>query len=217
MKPKLRKLLDQGGFEEIAAMAIEKKRVLGSLVSLTFDPDPQIARRAVEAMGWAASAIARHDPEYVRNHLRRLNWLLSEESGAICPRAPEAMAEIVYHHPGLFAEFAPVIVSLLASMAEEDLEHFRPGILWAIGRLGPLAAVHVQDVLETIVAALDDSNPQARGMACWCLAQTGQAQFLAHRPALLTDEGPLDLYEDGRLHRTSVANLVRRLLSPAPG
>jgi hypothetical protein len=216
MKPILRKLLDQGRFAEIVAIGTEKKRVLGSLVSLTYEPDPQIAWRAVEAMGLAASVIARHDPEYVRNHLRRLYWLLSEESGAICWRAPEAMAEIVRHQPGLFAEYAPIIVALLSSMAEEDLDHFRPGVLWAIGRLGPLAGVHLQGVLGAVLSALDDSNPQVRGMACWCLAQTGQTQFLADRPALLTDDGPVDLYADGRLERTSVGNLVRRVLSSAP-
>ena len=40
-------------------------------------------------------------------------------------------------------------------MAEEDLEHFRAGVLWAIGRLGSLAGEHAADVLPAILAALD--------------------------------------------------------------
>ena len=190
-------------------MAVPKKRVLGSLVSLTFDPNPLIGWRAVEAMGLAASRVAQHDPQYVRNHLRRLYWLLSEESGGICWRAPEAMAEIVRHQPNLFADYIPIVVSLLVSMAEEDLDHFRPGALWAIGRLGPACGDHLQAVLSAITSALEHSDPQVRGMAVWCLGRVGQSKLLADRPDLLRDEEPVDLYENGRLNRTSVCRLVR--------
>ena len=69
IKNTLRELLAQGRFEPIAEMALAKKRVLGSLVSLTFDPDPLIAWRAVEAMGGAADRLAEHNPQCVREHL----------------------------------------------------------------------------------------------------------------------------------------------------
>ena len=193
-------------------MAVQRKRVLGHLVSLTFDPQQQIGWRAVEAMGAAASRIAQHDPQYVRNHLRRLHWLLNDESGGLCWRAPEAMAEIVRRRPKLFAEYIPIIIFLILNLAEEDLDHFRTGILWAIGRLGAVAGDHVQAVLPAITSALDDSCPQVRGMAVWCLGQVGQARVLAGRPDLLRDEGPVELYEKGHLNRTSVCHLVRALL-----
>ena len=212
IKKELRGLLDQGQFEQIAEMAARKKRVLGSLVSLTFDPQQQIAWRAVEAMGLAASRIAGHDPQYVHNHLRRLHWLLSEESGGICWRAPEAMAEIVRHDPELFADYVPIVVFLIRNMAEEDLDHFRAGTLWAMGRLGHVAGDHLQAVLPEITSALDDSDPQVRGMAVWCLGQVGRAKLIARRPDLSADEGPVDLYENGLLSRTSVCRLVRRAL-----
>ncbi|MFH1919058.1 MAG: DVU0298 family protein [Planctomycetota bacterium] len=209
-------MLDQGHLEQIAEMAVQKKRVLGSLVSLTFDPDPQTVWRAVEAMGSAADRIAQRDPEYVRNHLRRLYWLLSEESGGVCWRAPEAMAEIVRRRPELFADYLRIVVSLILNMAEEDLDHFRAGALWAIGRLGALAGDHIPAVLPAITSALDDSDPQVRGMAVWCLGQAGQAKLLARRPDLLSDEGPVDLYEDRQFTRTSVCRLARQALSDGP-
>jgi hypothetical protein len=198
-------------------MAIRKKRVLGALVSLTYEEDSQIAWRAVEAMGLAADRVARRDPEYVLNHLRRLHWLISEESGGQCWRAPEAIAEIVRRRPQLGADYIPIVVFLLSSMAEEDLERFRVGALWAIGRLGAACGNHVPDVLPKITSALDHADPQVRGMAAWCLGQVGQAQFLADRPDLLSDDGPVDLYENGSLHRTSVRRLVRQALGDGPG
>lgn len=202
-------MLDQGRLEQIAEMAVKKKRVLGSLVSLTFDVDPRIGWRAVEAMGTAADRVAENDPQQVRNYLQRLYWLISEESGGICWHAPQAMAEIVRRRPVLFADYAAIIVSLLTEMADEDLDHFRPGILWAIGRLGPVAADHIPDGAAAITSALKHPDPQVRGMAVWCLIQLDQAKLIADRPELLDDQGPVDLYEDGNLTRTSVSHLAR--------
>ena len=213
LKKTLRELLDQGRFEQIADMAVRKKRVLGSLVSLTFDADPRIGWRAVEAMGAAADRLAEHDPQRVREHLRRLHWLISEESGGICRHAPQAMAEIVRRRPALFADYAAIVVSLLTEMADEDLDYFRPGILWAIGRLGPVVADHIPNVAAEITSALiiKHPDPQVRGMAVWCLTQLGQTKILTDHPELLRDQGPVDLYKDGNLTRTSVSHLVQGL------
>jgi len=186
---------------------------MATLVSLTYDADPQISWRAVEAVGTAASRVAEDDPDQVREHLRRLLWLMSEESGAICWHAPEAMAEIVRHQPRIFADYIPIVVSLVESLAEEDLGHFRAGALRAIGRLGALAGDHVREVTPAVTSALGDSDPQVRGMAVWCLNEIGSAELLADRPELLSDEEPVDLYEDGKLVRTAVSHLVRHALS----
>ena len=150
IKKQIRQLLQDRDLDGLADLAGRKRRSLGLLVSLTFDSDPLIAWRAVEGMGAAADRIAEDDPDFVRQHLRRLYWLLNEESGGICWRAPEAMAEIVRRRPDMFADYIPIIVSLIEEMAEEDLSHFRPGILWAIGRLGHLAESDVDAAFDTI-------------------------------------------------------------------
>ena len=209
MKRNLRKLLQQSDFDGIVDVAGRTRRTLGVLTSLTFDPDPQIAWRAVEAMGAAADRIARDDPDYVREHLRRLHWLLSEESGGICWRAPEAMAEIIRRDPDRFSDYVPIVVSLIDEMAEEDLAHFRTGILWAIGRLGAIVGSELDAAEPTIRACLDHPDAQVRGMAVWCLGQCGRATLLAGRTDLLSDQRPVDFYEDGHLGRTNVCHLVR--------
>jgi len=140
IKKRLRQLLQQQDYDEIADLAAQRHRVLGTLLSLMFDRDPLIGWRAVEATGAAAERIAQTDPDVVRDHLRRLHWLISEESGGICWRAPEALAEIVRRSPSLFPDYTPIVLYLIREMAEEDLLHFRAGILWAIGRLGPICA-----------------------------------------------------------------------------
>ncbi len=211
MKNRLRQLLQEQSTDEIADLAVRKRRVLSTLISLTFDRDPLVAWRAVEAMGSAAERIADDDPDCVRDYLRRLHWLLNEESGGICWRAPEAMAEIVRRKPALFSDYAPIIVSLIQEMADEDLIHFRAGILWAIGRLGPIAEKQLDDVLPAVKRCLDHRDPQVRGMAVWCLGQCGRGEILADRGDLLADEAAVALYEDGHLNRTSVCRLARRM------
>jgi len=114
LKHTLLELLDEGRFDEIAEMATRRKRVLGSLVSLTYAADVRTSWRAVEALGVAASRIAEADPDHVRELLRRLMWLVNDESGGICLRAPEAMAEILRRHArDSFQDVAPAVVSAL--------------------------------------------------------------------------------------------------------
>jgi len=216
LRQTLHELLDQGRFDEIAEMATRRKRVLGSLVTLTYAADARISWRAVEALGVAASRIAEGDPDHIRELLRRLMWLVNDESGGICWRAPEAMAEILRRQPTLYADYIPIVTSLLVNLEEEDLERFRAGILRAIGRLGALARDLFQDVAPAVVSALIDSDPQVRGMAVWCLHEVGRADLLAGRPDLIADEDPVDLYEDGTIIRTTVSQLVQRALSARP-
>lgn len=213
IKTIVRELLAQGEFDTIAELAAEKRRVLAVLVSLTFDSDPQIGWRAIEALGISSRRVAENDHEYVREHLRRLYWLVSEESGGICWHAPEAMAEIVRQKPSLFADYIPIVMFLILNMAEEDLDHFKAGTLWAMGRLGSLAGDHVEGVRDVVTSALDDPDPQIRGTAAWCLGQLGQAAILADRSDLLSDEAPVAFYEKESLELTSVGALARRALS----
>lgn len=212
MKKRLRELLEHQRLDEIADLAAGSRRVLGLLISLTYDRDPLIGWRAVEAMGAATERMADDDPDCVRDHLRRLYWLMSEESGGICWRSPEAMAEIAARRPDLHSDYVRIVVSLLYEMAEEDLGHFRPGILWGIGRLGPLAEKELEAVLPSVKACLDHPDPQVRGLAVRCLGRCGRNEILTAREDLLADEAPVTLYENGQLTDCRVCQLMRREL-----
>ena len=205
----LRNWLAEGRFEPIADLADSKKRVLSALNALTYDPDPLIAWRAVEAIGVVAARIASRDPEHVRGYIRRLLWLLSDESGGIGWRAPEAIGEIIRNQPTVFRDFAIALIGLL-EMEPEDAVRFRPGSLWAIGRVAQVAPEAVESAIPDVVACLTDPDPRARGHAAWCLSQLGAGHLISEHQELLTDESPIEFYQDSQLVVRTVAELARQ-------
>jgi methylated-DNA-[protein]-cysteine S-methyltransferase len=215
LKDRVRNLLEEGTLEDIAELAKVRKRVLGSLVALTFDSDPQVVWRAIEAMGMAVEALAPSHPQYVREHMRRLYWLITEESGGVFWRAPECMAECAARLPKFFESHVPIAFHLLETLEEEDLEHFRPGAIWAIGRLFNVAGDDLPGVLPLVAEALDRTDPQARGMAVWCLGVVGEVEEVGGRPGLLEDEGIVQLYRNRTLEETTVGRMAREILEEA--
>ena len=161
MKEKLRDSLVNEDYDTIVKFAGHSNRVLSFLTALTYDEDPLICWRAVEAIGLAAARVADDDPELVRIHLRRMQWLLNDESGGIGWRFPEAMGEIIRNRPQQFAEFVPIVIALF-DMEEEDVVRFRAGILWALGRLGPFFPEEIRAALPWIMPCLDDPDPNTR-------------------------------------------------------
>jgi len=123
------------------------------------------------------------------------------------------MAEIIHRRPAMFSAHIPIVVYLFRVMEPEDLVRFRAGILWGIGRLADIATSDIDAVLPWIASCLDDPDPQVRGMAVWCLAQSRRTEPLQARRDLLSDEGVAVLYLDGSLIHRSVAELTRRALT----
>ncbi len=217
LKRTLRDLLQHSALEDVAELALGTRRVLGTLIALTFDSDPEIGWRAVEAMGMAGQRVAARDPAYVKNHMRKLYWLITEESGAVFWKAPECMAELAARLPELLREFVPIAFHLIETMEEEDLGHFRPAALWAVGRLAQTPGTNLPEVLPRVLEALDNASPQVRGMAAWAVGEVGRGSVLAERDGLAADTGVVYLYRNRILEETTVGAIVRDLLSRSDG
>ncbi|MGM0669566.1 MAG: DVU0298 family protein [Gemmatimonadota bacterium] len=215
LRNQVRIFLVDGDLEAVEELATEERQVLASLIALTFDPDPEVVWRAIEAMGMVAARLAPTHKAYLKEHMRRLYWLITEESGAVFWRSPECMAECAFRAPDLFQSHIPIAFHLLETLEEEDLEHFRPGAIWAIARLHSLARDHLPTVLPLVVAALDSPDVQSRGLAAWCLGEVGEAAALEERPDLLEDPGPVQVYRNRKVEETTVGRLTREALEEA--
>ena len=173
----LRQWLLREEYTPILELARDKKRVLSILTALTYDKDSIISDHAIKVAGLAAEVIAEHDPEYIRNHLLRLFWLVNNESGGIGWRAPDLIGEILHHCPQ-FSQFFPLLISLL-ELEKEDAPRFRAGTLRAIGRVAQVAREAMLPALplvETFIAPEADAD--TREMATWCLEQLDPEKFL---------------------------------------
>ena len=216
MKSRLVNLLEEAQFAEIVEIAAGNKRVLSLLSAQTYHADNLIGWRAVQVFGMAAQRIAeggaQGDVEYVRNHLRRQFWLVNDESGGIGWRAPELIGETLRRCPGRFEEFVSPLVYLL-DIEEEDSPRFRAGALWAIGRIAPDRPPVALLALPLVLPCLQDADPRARGMALWCLGCIGYRETIPGLASLQADFSSVEIYEDGDLRTTTVAELTNFLVS----
>lgn len=168
--PTIRHLLLEADERPLLALAATKKSLLSQLTALSYDLDENVRSQAIRVTGLAARIIAERDPEYVRNYLLRLFWLVNDESGGICWQAPELIGEILHHCPQ-FNQFLPLLISLL-DLEKEDAPRFRPGTLWAIGRVAQAARQAMLPALERVQAfSYHDEDPATKEMAVWCKKQ----------------------------------------------
>lgn len=207
----LRLWLSRADFKTIVDYAGLHKRTLSFLTALTYDQEDLISWRAVEALGLAASRIAVGDAEYVRGHLRRLFWMLTDESGSIGWRAPESIGEIIRQQPDLFEEFIPILLNLMDAESEDALR-FRAGWLWGMGRLAMVRPDEVRATLSWITSSLDDSDPQIRGMAVWSIGEMEYPLPAERARDLLSDQEKVKLYFSPDIKTIRIGDLARSLV-----
>jgi hypothetical protein len=210
MRGDIQRLVEGRDWGVLLALADSDRKVLSRILPLTYQPDGLLRWQAVEALGLAAGRVADRDAEFVRGIIRRLIWSLNDESGGIGWSAPEAIGEILANRPKLFAEYAPIVISLFDNL-EED--YFHSGIIWAISRIAQVAPELMLDAYEPVLAFLGDADPHVRGLAARCLGYLGIQQAAPRLEQLTSDGGQLLLYADGKLNPTTVGSLAREAIA----
>lgn len=211
-KAALRGWLRSWDIQAIQAVARQDSRTLSFLLALTYDPDDLVSWRSVEAYGLAAAQVAINDAEFVRNQLRRLAWLLCDESGGIGWRAPELMGETLLHCQAIFPEYIPILISLL-DMEAQDAVRFHAGYLWAIGRVAQVIAEQLEGSIPYILPRLQDPLPQIRGLAAWSIGRIAPRIAVDQLARMLDDDASLLFYQQQNLYTISVADLARHAMA----
>jgi hypothetical protein len=153
--------LEANDLDAVVALAKEKRRVLGLLVRMAYDKETLVGWRAIKAIGLAAKALVQTDHEYLREMVRKLLWSLSDESGGIGWSAPEILGEIVSADPERFSDIIP----LIAEVYDIEEKVFRPGILYALGKIAEVRPDLVMPYKGLIKRALADGEPLSRVFA----------------------------------------------------
>ena len=146
--------LEQNDLETIVVLARHNRRVLSALIRLAYDKETLVGWRAIKAIGAAAKELVNDDEEFLRVTMRKLLWSLSDESGGIGWSAPEILGEIVSADPNRFREFIP----LIAEVFDVEERVFRPGIVYALGRIAETTPERVAGFQKIVLMSLTDSE-----------------------------------------------------------
>ncbi|MEW6266613.1 MAG: DVU0298 family protein [Thermodesulfobacteriota bacterium] len=203
LKDRVRDLLAANDREGLLTLLKKDRKVVPALNRLLFDQEEIIAWRAVEALGW----VARADQWLLEKIIGRLIYTLNEDSGSVGWMAPQALAEICVQAPDLVEDFFPQVINSM------KMPVFRPGVVWAIGRVARDLPHLVAETGPALMECLSDPNPQVRGLAGRALGRLGRAPSLVELERLTQDQARLIVFEEGRLEEKTVAELAREALA----
>lgn len=161
LKERLHHALESNDLEAVVSIAKENCRVLSLLVRMAYDKDTLVGWRAIKAIGLSAKALVKTDYDFLRETVRKLLWSLSDESGGIGWAAPEILGEIVSADTERFADIIP----LIAEVYDIEEKVFRPGILYALGKIAEVSPELVMPFKGLIGRAFSEGEPLSRVFA----------------------------------------------------
>jgi HEAT repeat protein len=216
LKRRVFDLLQSDNFDQALheLLQLSARQVINPLFSFLLSSDEQIKWRTVSAMGKVVANLADEDMESARVVMRRLMWMLNDESGGIGWGAPEVMGETMASHEGLAKEY----VSVLVSYVREDgnfleYEPLQRGAVWGVGRVAQVRPHIVQDAVPHLIQFLESSDATVRGMAAWTVGLLRATAARVKLEALLEDDAEMFLYLNRELVSRSVNSLAKEALT----
>lgn len=203
-KKAARELLLKRDLSEYKRWANEDGQALRTLSSLLFESDDLLRWRAIEALGIAAGQFTGKRIDTVQRAIRRLFWLMNDESGGICWCAPEAIAEILFNCQSLLEEHCIV----LASFLEE--QPFEAGVRWGIFRVGALRPEQFAHTHKLLLFSLKNEIPEMRGYAYLALKALGVEIPTDKLDQLRQDKAAIPYYDftTGELQQRRISDLI---------
>lgn len=207
-KAKVRELLERRDLDGLVKWAASTRNPQRILFSLTFDKNELIQWRAIEAIGRVAQVQAESDIEKVRDFIRRLLWLMNDESGGLGWRSPEMIGEILVNVPVLASEYAG---SLPAFLREEPFER---GTHFAIYRVASVNSELFAESISELGNSLENSDPLIRGYAVLALGAIGAKSCHSAIEKIREDRSRITMYnlDTDHLQETTVALVVKKVL-----
>ncbi len=210
LKEKIKSLVLKEQYNELCELIKERKNRLSTLLSLSYTTDNNTRFKVIKAAGYAVSVISAQELDFVRTVISNLLWSLNDDSGSIGWSSPELLGEIISKRMDLFKEYVPLVISLLKIKET----YFRPGVLWAMGRIAAIEPSHIKPYAPYINMYLADPLTETRGYAVWCLGQIGAAVPEEHRKHLLNDTSEILLLDgNGSISKKTIGELTQETLT----
>lgn len=191
-----------------------EQRSINVIISFFCSLNMTLKWRAVSAAGNVVSELFKKEPEKARIIMRRLMWMLNEESGGIGWGVPEAMGDIMAKSEPLSGEFNRILLSYLDDSGNLlEYEPIQNGVLWGIQRLAAIRPECMGNAPALTRPYLDSRDPEKRGLACLIAGYLHDDQAKHRLTELSSDPTPMACYTDGYIHNVSVGSLAEQSLA----
>lgn len=204
----VQRLLGVRDYAGLAELAVQNRAVIRHLLSL-LSSEGLVRWRAMEGLGRICGELGRHEPAAVEEIVEELAAPSEPASGG--KPAPDAIGEIIKNRPDLYGRFMPRVLSFF-----ED-EDRRRGVIWAVARIGKRNPELIQDAIPPLINALEDPDPEIRGMAAWSLGEIGVQDAALELSRLREDYNTAIIYEAGKLWQRTVGAVAMDALANIRG
>lgn len=191
-------------------------RTVSALTAFLYHQDIRVKWHAVSAIGALTAKLADEDREKGRTVMRRLMWILNDESGNVGWGCHEAMGEIMARHRGLAEEYAKFLVAYMrGDRPYLELPALQRGLMWGVARV----AMVENDLLRQARAAvyllpyLDSKDPEVKGLAALALGLLRAEEAQGRLLLLESERDEVTLYDDGDFLTKTVGSLAAGALT----
>jgi hypothetical protein len=195
-------LLLQRDSKELLRLCQTDERYWHALRLYLYETDEKLRWPAIEAVAELMEMWWREGcRERVYEYIRRLLWLLNDESGGMGWSAPEAIAETIISIPELLEPYGHIMISYV--LKGQGLLN---GSLWAIGRLGKQVKEALYIYQDKVLAAFDSDEPETLALAAWAMGETDFAPAVPHLEMLRDRKEIVRIYINGHFQERSLGN-----------
>lgn len=196
--------------------------LVAPLFSSLCDISELVRWHGISSFGIVVGRLADEEIERARVVMRRITWMLNEESGGCGWGVPEAMGEICASHEKMASEYGRFVLSYIheeESKPENFLEFalLLRGAVWGVCRLAQSRPDIAAPAYDDLVAALESHDPVTVGLACWGLGLLGNVEAAVHLEKLKDRDEEVVLYRDRSLINTTVGQLAGEALGRVSG
>jgi hypothetical protein len=204
-KRDVEQLVSEYRLDEVETAARYDKKIMRYLQRLLYSGDVQMRKRAAEALGRASSVVCESDSGVVARLLQGLYTSLLD-TAASSWGAFDAIGEIIFHRPDLFAGYIPQLYQFLADPKK------RGEALEALGRIAQVKPELIRKISFHFIGLLQDPDPQVRGRAARLLGlfKAHEAREDLSRLVDVTDE--VEVYANGLVLKRTVGHLATEAL-----
>ncbi|MEN8188375.1 MAG: DVU0298 family protein [Thermodesulfobacteriota bacterium] len=206
-KKLVKELAEAGDIDSLVGLCFDDKKTLRLLQRLLYAPSEEERWKTATLIGAVCGRVASREPGQVSEMLHRLFEACSD-SAATPWGMVETLGAIIGARPDIFGAFARHLLNYLGD------ESTRVQVVWALNQV----AVTRPDLIRAtpfynLFQFLNDPNPAMRGQVARLLGLIRADEASMQLMPLASDDGQLDIWEEDRFNRYSVADLSREAVS----